>query len=46
VHNAFDFAYRPKLGHKFKCVTGPLTYSFGHWKVQPRTDWDLVRNLP
>jgi hypothetical protein len=46
VHNAFDFNYRPKLGHKFKCITGPLTYSFGHWKVQPRTDWDLVRLLP
>jgi hypothetical protein len=45
VHNTFDYAYRPVLGHTFKCVTGPLWYSFGHYKVEPRTDLDLVRQV-
>lgn len=45
IHNAFDYRYRPKLGHRFKCLTGPLTFGFSHYKIEPRSDGDLVRDL-
>ncbi len=41
VDDLGDISYRPERGERLGFVVGPLYYSFGHFKLAPRTDVDI-----
>nr|MBC8478119.1 hypothetical protein [bacterium] len=41
-----SYSYIPQAGDPIEQLTGPLTYSFGVFKLEPRDDGDIVLLLP
>lgn len=41
VDDLGDVTYRPERGERLGFVVGPLSYSFGNFKLVPRTDADI-----
>jgi len=41
VDDLGDVSYRPERGEQLSFIVGPLYYSFGSFKLEPRTDADI-----
>ena len=41
-----SYTYSPSTGDQLASIIGPLDYSYGAFKIQPRDDNDIMRPLP
>ena len=42
VNDSYSYSYIPMLNDDLYYVTGPLSYSYGNFKIEPRGDFDIV----
>ncbi len=44
IHSGFPYSYQPQLNDTLLAIKGPVGYSYGEFKIEPRGDFDIIQS--